>query len=91
MTDRASLGLRNYSYISTKAFVISTIAIAALITAMSAPGSIGERSVNAQMMGDHGRGWAGNMTSGQQQQHEQKTINNGTINLEQVIFQAIKF
>jgi hypothetical protein len=35
-------------------------------------------------MGNHGRDLAGNMTS------EQKTISNGTINLEQVIFQAIK-
>ena len=41
------------------------------------------------MMGNHGGVWTGNMTSGQQQRHEQKTINNGTINLEQVIFQAI--
>jgi uncharacterized membrane protein YkoI len=41
------------------------------------------------MMGDHERTRLGNMTSSQQQQHEQETINNGTINLEQVIFQAI--
>jgi uncharacterized membrane protein YkoI len=52
--------------------------------------SISERSVNAQMMEDHGGGWTGNVTSGQQQQqHEQRMINNGTINLEQIIFQAI--
>ena len=56
---------------------------------MSTLAQSGELSVNAQMMGDHGGGWVGNMTSGQQQQHEQKTINNGTINLEQTIFQAI--
>jgi hypothetical protein len=57
---------------------------------MSLLTSTSERSVNAQRMGDHGEGWAENMTSGQQQQqHEQKTINNGTINLEQTIFQAI--
>jgi hypothetical protein len=57
---------------------------------MSVLTSSSERSVNAQMMGDHGGNWAGNMTSGQQQQqHGQSMINNGTINLEQVIFQAI--
>ena len=51
--------------------------------------SISERSVDAQMMGSHGGGWAGNMTSGQQQQPERIMINIGTINLEQTIFQAI--
>jgi hypothetical protein len=57
---------------------------------MAVLASSGERSINAQMMGDHGGGWAGNMMSGQQQQqHEQEMINNGTINLEQTIFQAI--
>lgn len=62
------------------------MAIAALITAASTL-MIGERGVDAQME-NHGGDLAGNMTSSQQQ-HEQKTINNGTINLEEVIFQAI--
>jgi hypothetical protein len=61
-----------------------------MITVMTILTSISERSVNAQMMEDHGGGWTGNVTSGQQQQqHEQRMINNGTINLEQIIFQAI--
>jgi hypothetical protein len=53
--------------------------------------SISERSVNAQMISDHGMGWAENMTAGQQhqQQYEQSMIKNGTINLEEIIFQAI--
>jgi hypothetical protein len=88
MTDRTDLGLKNYGRRNTKAIAISVIAAAAMITAMSILAQIGERSANAQMMGKHDGGWAGNMTSGQQQ-HEQKMINNGTINLEQVIFQAI--
>ena len=58
---------------------------------MSASISISERIVNAQLMGDHVGGWAGNTTFGQQQQqHEQKMINNGTVNLEKIIFQAIE-
>ena len=50
------------------------IAIAIMITMTNTSISISERSVNAQMMGDHLGGWTGNTTSGQQQQqHEQKT------------------
>jgi hypothetical protein len=88
MTSRANLGLKNYGPENTKV-AINVMAIATLITVMSTL-VIGERSVDAQMMGNHGRDLAGNMTSDLQQQHEQKTISNGTINLEQVIFQAIK-
>lgn len=74
-----------------KTFAANIIAIATMITVMSASISISERSVNAQMMGDHVGGWAGKTTSGQQQQqHEQEMINNGTINLEKIIFQAIE-
>ena len=68
-------------------FAINLMAIAALITAASTL-MIGERGVDAQME-NHGGDLAGNMTSNLQQQHEQKTISNGTINLEEVIFQAI--
>lgn len=60
-----------------------------MITVMTTLTSISECNVNAQMMGDQGVGWAGNVTSGQQQQHEQRMINNGTIDLEQIIFEAI--
>ena len=74
-----------------KALAVNVIVIAAMITIMTTLASIDELSVNAQMMGNHGGVWAGNMTSGQQQQqqHEQRTIINGTINLERTIFQAI--
>jgi hypothetical protein len=90
MTDQTDSSTRNYGSRNTKALAISMIAAAAMITTMSILAPIGERSANAQMMGNHGGGWAGNMMSGQQQQqHEQKMINNGTINLEQVIFQVI--
>jgi hypothetical protein len=67
------------------------IAIAAVITVMTIFTSISERSVNAQMISDHGMGWAENMTAGRQhqQQYEQSMIKNGTINLEEIIFQAI--
>jgi uncharacterized membrane protein YkoI len=89
MTDRANFCLRNDECESKKNLAISAIATAALITAMIILAPIGERSVNAQIMRDHGGNQLGNLTSSQQQQHEQKTINNGTINLEQIIFQAI--
>jgi Peptidase propeptide and YPEB domain len=85
MTSQANLGLKNYTLGNTKLFAINLMAIAALITAASTL-MIGERGVDAQE--NHGGDLAGNMTSSLQQ-HEQKTINNGTINLEEVIFQAI--
>jgi hypothetical protein len=80
-----------YKHKRAKILAANMIAIATMITVMSASISISERIVNAQMMGDHVGGWAGNTTSGQhQQQHEQKMISNGTINLEKIIFQAIE-
>jgi hypothetical protein len=86
MTSQANLGLKNYTLGNTKLFAINLMAIAAFIAAASTL-MIGERGVDAQME-NHGGDLAGNMTSSLQQ-HEQKTINNGTINLEEVIFQAI--
>jgi hypothetical protein len=85
MTDQVDLGLRNYRCRNRMAFIINLIAIAALTAITLASNE--ERSVNAQMMGNHRE--AGNVTFSQRQQNEQKTINNGTINLEQVIFHAI--
>jgi hypothetical protein len=71
--------------------VIYAIAFAGLIVMMGVLPFTGEHSVEAQKMGDHGGDWAGNMTSDhQQQQRERKMINNGTINLEKIIFQAIE-
>ena len=74
-----------------RALAVNVIVMAAMITITTTLASISELSVNAQMMDDHDGGWAGNMTSGQQQQqnHEQRTIINGTIDLEQIVFQAI--
>jgi hypothetical protein len=89
VTDQVNLGLMNNRCDSKKNLAIGVIATAALITVMITLTHIGERSINAQMMGDHEGTRHGNMTSSQQQQHEQETINDGTINLEQVIFQAI--
>jgi hypothetical protein len=88
MTDRADIRSMNNEY-GSKKLAVSAVAISALITTLIILAPPDERSVNAQIMGDHRENWLGNITSSQQQQHEQKTINNGTINLEQVIFQAI--
>jgi uncharacterized membrane protein YkoI len=90
MNDRMNMRIDKSRRIRPKSLTVSAIAISGLIATMSALTSISEHSVKAQMMGDHGGGWAGNMTSGQQQLHEQKTTKNGTINLEQIIFQAIE-
>jgi hypothetical protein len=87
VTDQVDLGLMNNRCGSKKKLTIDVIATAALITAMITLAHIGERSINAQIMGDHEGNRLENITSSKQ--HEQKTIKNGTINLEQVIFQAI--
>jgi uncharacterized membrane protein YkoI len=90
MTNQVNMCLNKYGCRRTKALAANVMAIATMMAVMTILTSISERSVNAQMMGDHGGGWTGNVTSGQQQQqHEQRTINNGTIDLEQIIFQAI--
>lgn len=92
MTNRANIFLSRYGQVRPEFTVIYVIAIASLIAMMGTLPLTSEHSVDAQMMGDHGGDWVGNMTSGQQQQqhHEQRMINNGTINLEKIIFQAIE-
>lgn len=89
MTSQANLGLRNHRLRNMIVLAINVMTIATLITIVSTLAPFGERSINAQMMGDHEGNRLGNMTSSQQQQHDQKNINNGTIDLEQVLFQAI--
>jgi hypothetical protein len=83
MTDLGN----KYKHTKPKAFVISMCATVILIILISIITFTGNYSTNAQMMGEHD-GWVGNMTSGVKD-HQQKTKINGTINLEQVIFQAI--
>jgi uncharacterized membrane protein YkoI len=89
MTSQADIFLSKSRHKRVAAYVTAILTMVSVITALA---SISEPSANAQMMGGHG-GAAGSMTHGQQQQqqqkHEQKTINNGTISLEQTIFQAI--
>jgi uncharacterized membrane protein YkoI len=89
VTGQVNLGSMNDGCRSKKNIGVNIIATAALITLLITIAPIGDQSVNAQIMGDHGGNQLGNMTASQQQQHEQKMINNGTINLEQIIFQAI--
>ena len=70
-----------------KAFAISMGATVILTAVTSIVTFTGNYSINAQMMGDHGgRVW--NMTSAVKD-HQQKMIINGTISLEQTIFEAI--
>ncbi len=90
MTSQANMYVNKYRCGRTKALAAKVMAIATMITVMTILTPISERGVNAQMTGDHGRGWTGNVSAGQpQQQHEQSMIINGTIKLEQTIFQAI--
>jgi hypothetical protein len=71
----------------SKVFVISMGATVLLTAVISVVILTGNYSINAQMTGDHG-GWVGNMTSGVKD-HQQEMIINGTISLEQTIFEAI--
>jgi hypothetical protein len=90
VTNQVDFGLMYHGCKSPRSLAINVIAIVALITVTSTLAQCDERSVNAQMMEDLGGSGAGDTTPGQhQQRYEQKTINNGTINLEQTIFQAI--
>jgi hypothetical protein len=82
----ANLG-NKHKHTKPKAFVISMCATVILIILMSIITFTGNYSTNAQMMGEHD-GWVGNLTSGVKD-HRHKMIINGTINLEQIIFQAI--
>jgi hypothetical protein len=86
MTKRVNITMRRYEG-WPKTSAPSMIATAALIAMMGVVTSTSEHSINAQMKtGDHDG--FGNMTSGLQD-HQQKMMINGTINLEQTIFEAI--
>jgi hypothetical protein len=86
MNKRVNIHKDVYRRGMPKSLALSAIVIATLVATVSV---LKSTTVNAQMMGEHGEGLTGNITSGQEQQHEQRMIKNGTINLEQVIFQAI--
>jgi hypothetical protein len=81
MTRQYNVSKKCYRSRGPKAAIIAT---AGLIALLSMVASTGQQGINAQMMGDHGG--FGNMTSGIRE--DQKMIN-GTINLEQTIFEAI--
>ena len=86
MTKQSNINMSKYEGMRPKTLTASVIVTATLIVIMSVITSTSEHSINAQMMmGDHGG--FGNMTSALQDQQEM-TIN-GTINLEQTIFEAI--
>jgi uncharacterized membrane protein YkoI len=89
MTSQADFGLRNCRIRNMRVLAINVITIVTLITIVGILAPMGQPSINAQMTADHEANRLGNMTSSQQQQHDQTKINNVTIDLEQVIFQAI--
>lgn len=86
MTKQGNVTIRRCKHTRPKIFFASVLATAALTAMMSMVTFADKYSIDAQMMSDHG-GWAGNMTS-DQQEHQPITVN-GTINLEQTIFEAI--
>jgi hypothetical protein len=68
---------------------VITATAAILIAMMGVVTPMSEHSINAQMMMGNHDGFGGNMTSGLQEL-QQKAMTNGTINLEQTIFNAIR-
>ncbi|CAN5129159.1 hypothetical protein BH18THE2_BH18THE2_31560 [soil metagenome] len=88
MTKQVNFSITRYRHTRPKMLAVYVIATVALIAIMCIVTSTGEHSINAQMMGDHGGGWVGNATS-DLQEHQQNKMINGTINLEQTIFEAI--
>ncbi len=90
MTAQADTYSNMYKHTRRKTLAANIITIVTMITLTNSI-FLSEHGVDAQMMGDHAVGRAGIITSGQQQQqHEQRMINNGTINLEKIIFQSIE-
>jgi hypothetical protein len=83
MTKRENVGISRYKHKRPKNLATYMIATAGLIALLT---SASQQNISAQMMGDHGS--FGNMTSGLQDDQQEMTIN-GTINLEQTIFEAI--
>jgi hypothetical protein len=90
MNKQGNINISRYGDMRPKtsaASVIVTATLIALIAMMGMITSTSEHGVNAQMMmGD--RDGFGNMTSGLQE-HQQKMVINGTIDLEQTNFEAI--
>src|SRR5918995_4164325 len=82
MTERERININKYKGKMPKTLATSMIATAGLIVLIV---SASQQNISAQMMGDHGG--FGNMTSGLQE--DQQGMINGTINLEQTIFEAI--
>ena len=90
MTAQADTYPNMYKHTRRRTLAANIITIVTMITLTNSI-FLSEHNVNALMMGDHVVGRVGNMISGQQQQqHEQTMINNGTINLEKIIFQSIE-
>jgi hypothetical protein len=88
MTKQANINISRYGRMRPKTLAAFVIATATLIAMMGVITSTSEHSINAQMMmGD--RDGFGNMTSGLQKHQQKMMMINGTINLEQTIFEAI--
>jgi hypothetical protein len=89
MTNKENISIIRYKGIMPKTLAVYVIATATLIGMMSVVTSLSEHSVNAQMMmGNHGS--VGNMTSSLHELQEKAMTTNGTINLEQTIFDAFR-
>ena len=90
MTNKVNHILNMYRGTRPKTLAVYVIATATLIAMMSAVTSLSERSINAQMMMGSHSGF-GNMTSNNLHELLEKGMtSNGTINLEQTIFNAFR-
>jgi hypothetical protein len=83
MTERENSNINNSKCKMSKTLATYMIAMAGLIALAASPG---QQNISAQMMGAHGN--FENMTSGLRDDKQEMTIN-GTINLEQTVFEAI--
>src|ERR671930_2709666 len=90
MTKQVNINISRCRGMRPKTLAAYVIATAALMAIMSIVTSMSEHTVNAQMMMGAHSGGLGNMTSGLQEL-QQKAVANGTINLEQTIFNAIHY
>ena len=90
MTKQVNISISRYRgrRLKTSAAYVMTATAAILIALMGVVTPMREHSINAQMMMGNHDGF-GNMTSGLQEL-QQKAMTNGTINLEQTIFNAIR-
>jgi uncharacterized membrane protein YkoI len=88
MTGQGNIKTKRYKVMGSKSLAASMTAMAMLISIMGVVTSTNGNSVNAQMMKDHD-GFENTAFGPQEHQQQQQKMINGTINIEQTIFEAL--